>query len=437
LAKRPAGAFVKFRRERRQLLFPSSIKFDKDKRKFYLATDRTFALWWFICLTMRKEIIDNIRRTGIYNEVQIKKLNLRYSHWCKTAARYGRRAQIFRGVSFLVTILLLSAFMFGPAVVLLLFSLDLDIIAMLVASELIGMMAVLYYLSRLIAKQKRGPGLAFVLATRVAIIAVAVLLVWIFATIGTRVKFEVADMVIEWHSSMGIVVTLSAGLITFLCLIVVVYFNSWFLNKMRRAASRNIKEELAFGDAIFFLAVVTEWSKGTLRPLPNGLEQLGDRIEQLAHVVAVKDGISREIIANRFKGSGESVREKILWVMLPKHDSPRQLMDFLVQLTTTLITLTYDDLPLSTRANSTKSNRVLNIMHVLRSLTIAAIPIGILWVSHLIGVSFPSPIDATATFIAVLWAIVSLLILIDPAIRDRVDLVKNISSIFPASKSDK
>jgi hypothetical protein len=206
-----------------------------------------------------------------------------------------------------------------------------------------------------------------------------------------------------------------------------------------RRLSGDGRADLAFLRLMLVVSELVDRRPGECRLPSNGsLRTVASEVGALCRDLEVLDTEQRRVVASRFSQAAEAVREKALWVALPKPDTQAVLRKFVVDLGAVVLLGTYDGLPtVSDTAGRLGRRRLRRVFTTVRSLVIAAVPLGVLLGMRLLALPIPGSIGPTATLVAALWAIVSLLMLIDPAIRERIDVAKNISSLFTAAKSEK
>ncbi|MGW3964006.1 hypothetical protein ACWED2_29620 [Amycolatopsis sp. NPDC005003] len=169
-------------------------------------------------------------------------------------------------------------------------------------------------------------------------------------------------------------------------------------------------------------------------PSPERLRLAAMCVEGLGHTIRLSDARHRRVFRGRVRSAAQAVREKALWIALPNVRTQADLRAFVVQLMTAVLDHTYDELPGSP---VTKWGRVRAAAVFLRTLVIGAFPVGALWLVHRLGVQLPDPVGTTATLFAVLWAIVTVLMAVDPALRERADVVRSVSGLLSGARQEK
>ncbi|MFD1050830.1 hypothetical protein ACFQ1S_37515, partial [Kibdelosporangium lantanae] len=134
--------------------------------------------------------------------------------------------------------------------------------------------------------------------------------------------------------------------------------------------------------------------------------------------------------------AADAVRATTLWIALPNSGTYADLQRLLFQLMRSLLTGAYDNLPLAPPVPAVVRRRV--VLSVVRSAVIGLVPGAVLLVVHFFGVNLAALIGdsgvATAKTLAVVWAAVTVLLLIEPNLKERLDAVKSVKGLFSGSK---
>jgi len=143
------------------------------------------------------------------------------------------------------------------------------------------------------------------------------------------------------------------------------------------------------------------------------------------------------VVADRFHQAADAVRATTLWVALPNKDTHAELQRFLAKLMVTLLDETYDDLPLAPPVTPVARRRA--VWSYVRTVIIGLLPGGALLAAHFAGLDLTALVGegavAGAKTVAIVWAVVTLLILIDPNLKERLDAVKNVKGLLSGSRS--
>lgn len=257
--------------------------------------------------------------------------------------------------------------------------------------------------------------------------------------VGGGWTIHVGGLGFGWYEPLGLTVLAGGGILVYLWFVLIMTVTASVNRFVVRHLCRNVREELALFYSALLVSDLVDRSPGERRfPLAGALQWAASCLEALRHDIPVRSAEHRRVVAERFSQAADAVREKALWVALPKADSQGCLRKFVVDLVATVLLGAYDDLPVvAERSGRGGRRRVRSVLTVLRSLVIAAVPMGVLLGLRLVNLRIPDPLGSTATLVAAVWAVVSLLMMIDPAIRERIDVAKNLSSLFSASKTEK
>jgi hypothetical protein len=243
----------------------------------------------------------------------------------------------------------------------------------------------------------------------------------------------------EWDTPAGAALLVSGAVAVYLFIVVFVLASATLFAPLTDRILRGSREKVVFFYLAGALSEVVDRYPGEHRlPHVRHLSMLATCVNDLRKEIVALDRRHRQIVVDRIEQAGLAVDEKVLWVTLPKRDTQEHLREFILDFMATMLIGNYDDLPRAEPVPQVSRRvRVKAVLSFLRSIVIAIIPLAILWVLRFANVIMPESVGATVTLVGALWAVVNLLIAIDPAVRDRIEILKNVSSLFPGSKSDK
>ncbi len=258
-------------------------------------------------------------------------------------------------------------------------------------------------------------------------------------TIGGPWTISVGDASVEWSSPLGLLILLGSCLLTTFCFVALGFAGFVATSLASKYVSRNRREELALYSLALVLVQLVDRTPGERRlPSAGHLSSAAAGVEGLERTAHLADARHRRVFRGRIRSAALAVREKALWVALPKVDTQAALRTFVVDLMTAVLDGTYDELPVTPADSPAKRwRRVKAVAVLLRTLVVGAFPAGVLWLLHRLGVDLPHPLGDTATLVAVLWAVITVLMAVDPALRERVDLLRSVTGVLPGSKPDK
>jgi hypothetical protein len=127
-----------------------------------------------------------------------------------------------------------------------------------------------------------------------------------------------------------------------------------------------------------------------------------------------------------------------LWIALQCVDTLDVLADRIAALTRTMVWQNYNELPRLDSGQSTrKSNRSI-VIHFGRQIIVAVLPGVILILADAVNWRLPESLRPAAGIIAAAWLLVTLMLLVDPEIRDKLSLTKDFISVLkPTNKESK
>ncbi|MFT7871458.1 MULTISPECIES: hypothetical protein [Amycolatopsis] len=258
-------------------------------------------------------------------------------------------------------------------------------------------------------------------------------------TIGGPWAVSVGEASVEWSSPLGLLILLGSCLLTIFCVVVLSLVGSLATRLFAKYVSRSRREELTLYSLALVLVQLVDRAPGERRlPSPGHLRSVAACLEGLGGTVDLTDARHRRVFRDRIRSAALAVREKALWIALPKVDTQAALRTFVVGLMTAVLEGTYDELPVTPAGSPAKRWRRTKAFAVLlRTLVVGAFPVGVLWLIHRLGVPLPDPLGATATLFAVLWASITVLTALDPALRERVDLLRSVTGLLSGPKPDK
>lgn len=426
----------KYRVEYNLFTFAAARKFDKSTRKFKRVLSRDFALELFLLLVMKSNVVEKIRERRSLDERELKQVEARYSLWCRRASRCKWKILYIENLaipSMFMAWILLSLLL--PAV---LWNSN-EIGKALLISEPVGfsfIMIVAGWVSSEEGSVKENftmlAGIASFDACAVAIAAAGAYFYPNF------IRTQIDSTVFTWSTVSGMSLIALGGGVAYAATLALVAFSTFVpFTISARQCRRPSRIEIAFYDAVLALAQVTTWHDGyTTNPHPSTIYDSARSISNLQHLSRGYAPDHKVVVAKRFREAGASVRDKVLCCALPNDDTSHQLRLFFLSLAATILMGDFDEIP-ELASNQARRGRIKKTLIALRSIVVAIVPIAVLRICRELGVTLPASIDTTATLATILWAVTSLLMLIDPVIRDRVELVKNITSVFPGSKTEK
>lgn len=254
-------------------------------------------------------------------------------------------------------------------------------------------------------------------------------------TLGGPWTISVGGTSVEWSRPLGLLILLGSCLLPIFFFALLTFSGSFASGLFGRYAGREGPAELALYSLALALTQLVDHAPGERRlPSTAQLRSAAAWVEGLGRDVDLPDARHRRVFRGRIRSAAHAVREKALWVALPKADTQAALRSFVVDLMTAVLDGTYDELPDSP---ATKWRRVRAVAVFLRTLVIGALPVGVLWLVPRFGVQVPGPVVDTATLFAVLWAFVTVLMVMDPALRERADLVRSVTGLLSGSKPEK
>jgi hypothetical protein len=114
------------------------------------------------------------------------------------------------------------------------------------------------------------------------------------------------------------------------------------------------------------------------------------------------------------------------------------LNDRVVELTKALIWRSYDQLPRVDSGQAARRLTLSGLIKFARQLVLAILPGAVLIVTEALDWRLPESLRPAAGIVATIWLLVTLMLLIDPAIRDKLGLTKDFISVLkPTSKDGK
>jgi hypothetical protein len=195
-----------------------------------------------------------------------------------------------------------------------------------------------------------------------------------------------------------------------------------------RKITRHHQRDVAFhAAAIAFTATVD-------RAMPDTymVTEISRRLRRMDRIHELPTRRLQAVFADRFQQAADAVLATTLWVALPNENTHAELQRFLATLMRTLIYQAYDHLPLAPPSTPVARRRA--ALSVVRTAVIGLLPAAALLALRLTGVDLGGA-AATAKTVAIIWAAVTFLILIDPNLKERLDTVKNVKGLFSGSKT--
>jgi hypothetical protein len=146
-------------------------------------------------------------------------------------------------------------------------------------------------------------------------------------------------------------------------------------------------------------------------------------------VVGVADPGVRTTLYERLRASAAYLREMQLWVVLANEKTPDELRSALVHYISVVVRGEYDLLP-SSDMLATESSRLQKLTALVRTFIISVIPFTIIIGVRYSGVSISPQFTGWAVIVAIAWAAITLISLLDPLYKERIaDIGGLISSI--------
>jgi hypothetical protein len=184
--------------------------------------------------------------------------------------------------------------------------------------------------------------------------------------------------------------------------------------------------------ALAFMAMVQRGDNRKSMPAIGTLSRIAHHLWRMDSTPRLPDRDLRAVVADRFHQASNAVRAKKLSVALPTADTHAELRLFLVRLMRTLLDETYDDLPLAPPITPIVRRRA--ILSFFRTVIVGLLPAAALLTLHLLHVDLDKLVGAnaagSATTVAVGWAAVTLLLLLDPGLRERLATLKDVKGLF-------
>ncbi|WP_091304075.1 hypothetical protein [Amycolatopsis tolypomycina] len=405
--------------------FPVQVRWDPAARRLRWVCRRHFAGELRSALAVRPLFAAGSRIGAAPGDERSALLG-RYARWCGRGARLKSHLDLFDeavpavlAAVFVVSAVVAPLCLWGPG----------NLGRVLLAGELVMVFATVIISSAGVEETRADRAATLFTLALIAGGEAATL------TLGGSWTISVGDTSVEWSRPLGLLLLLGSCLLPIFFFALLAFAGSCASSLFGRYAGREGPAELALFSLALALAQLVDRAPGERRlPSAAQLRSVATCIEGLGRDVDLPDARHRRVFRGRIRSAAEAVREKALWVALPKADTQAALRSFVVELMTTVLDGTYDELPDSP---ATKWHRVRAVVVFLRALVIGALPIGVLWLIHRFGVQLPSPVGATATLFAVLWAFVTLLMVVDPALRERADLVRSVTGLLSGSKPEK
>jgi hypothetical protein len=144
-----------------------------------------------------------------------------------------------------------------------------------------------------------------------------------------------------------------------------------------------------------------------------------------------------QILRERGLQAKQVIESYKLWLALPRRDTLPVLGERLTLLARALIWQNYDELPQPEDGQTISRVTRAGVLYVLRQLVVAAMPAVALLVSQAFDWQLPETLRPTASIVVSLWALLTFMSLIDPAIRDKMSLTNDVVSMFKPSKQPK
>jgi hypothetical protein len=155
----------------------------------------------------------------------------------------------------------------------------------------------------------------------------------------------------------------------------------------------------------------------------------------LPRTVALGNGPARQVFADRCRAAGRSIDALCLWVALPRHDTHLVLRRKLAVIAAALATGRYDELPADPPLTESVPQRFRRLVHVLRSLVVAAVPLLGVYLARRLGIHLDGVLGGAVVAFCVAWATVTCLPLLEPAWTERLASVRDLFGTLRSTTS--
>ncbi|GIJ48880.1 hypothetical protein Val02_57660 [Virgisporangium aliadipatigenens] len=177
------------------------------------------------------------------------------------------------------------------------------------------------------------------------------------------------------------------------------------------------------------------------RPLPMAATNLSSSMTSLERIaVLIGRGfpkmapasaeMGRRAMEDRCQQAAFAVREYQTWVALPGYDTNRDLTVKLVALLGAICHLELNSLPTPSSEFSVQAGKSKVALNTLRTIAVGILPLAVTLALKWSKLLPPAPLDSFVILISTLWALVYLMILLDPLFSARVSVFKDFVSVF-------
>lgn len=148
------------------------------------------------------------------------------------------------------------------------------------------------------------------------------------------------------------------------------------------------------------------------------------------------DSTERSVVERRLLLAANVLQSYRIWLLLPGRTTYADLHARISLIAQALLLGYWNDLPVNLIEVSNRWNRVMRtVLGVGRQLLIAALPGSFLLGAKYLGVDLSRELGQVLTLVAVIWATVTVMGIVDPALNSRITVFRDIFSLF--SRSDK
>jgi hypothetical protein len=149
----------------------------------------------------------------------------------------------------------------------------------------------------------------------------------------------------------------------------------------------------------------------------------------IQHSTALPSIASRAILQEKCSGAAAAIRALQIPVMFPDSKTLEPLRDTVARTIVIVVRDNLDLLPRETAA-AVEHHGLSRIIPVLRTIIIGIIPSAVLFATHYSGLSLSSTFNNWAILATILWAVITLLSLLDPLYATRIKTMGDLISAF-------
>src|SRR3984957_15240025 len=142
----------------------------------------------------------------------------------------------------------------------------------------------------------------------------------------------------------------------------------------------------------------------------------------------------RAQLCTRFAAAAAALRDMELRVVFSDDSTLNKLKDEVTDFIYAVATGDYALLPTASPVAG-RSSRAKRIIVIARDMTIAFIPLAVLVISRYAGLKIPTEIATWATVVTLVWAIVSITTIFDPAYKSKISDVSEMVSMIRGGSS--